>query len=131
MMEKLIGFIILVAALVLGGYYGMGVLTERAIKKNVDVINQTNGVDVTVTAYQRGLFKSKAMLNWTLNLAKPNDKTTKTVVVNMPLTIVHGPIMITNGKVRFGLGYAASHVTLPIDETVKPTLSLAVFVSYF
>jgi len=43
-MKKLAGLIIILAVLILGGYYGMGFLTERTIKRNINVINQSNGL---------------------------------------------------------------------------------------
>lgn len=32
-MKKLTGLVIILAVLILGGYYGMGILTERTVKK--------------------------------------------------------------------------------------------------
>ena len=47
-MKKLIGLVVIIAALVLGGYYGMGLVTERTLKKNVAIINQSNCLFVDV-----------------------------------------------------------------------------------
>ena len=131
-MKKFFGFIILIGALILGSYYGMGVLTERAIKKNIDVLNQGQGVQVTLHAYHRGLFHSHAMLKWNLHLSTPSaDSSFKTLNVDMPLTIHHGPIIIAHGQLHFGLGSAESSVAIPTDTEKQPQLNLRVFVNYF
>lgn len=142
-MKKLLGFIVVVAALLLGSYFGMGLLTERAIKKNIDVLNQTSGVDITLKSYHRGLFRSHAVLDWKLNLNKPQAVTPQdTLTISMPLQIDHGPIMTSNGHFLFGLGHAESNVALPIrlskqlpvkftSNSTTPIIHLSVFVSYF
>ncbi len=66
-MKKWIGLSIAVVVL-LGSYYGMGVATEKALKKNIDVLNQSNGAVVTVQHYQRGWFRSHAELQWTIKI---------------------------------------------------------------
>ncbi|MDP3560763.1 MAG: DUF945 family protein [Legionellaceae bacterium] len=148
-MKKLVGFVALVAALVLGGYYAMGILTERAIKKNIDVLNQVNGVTVTLKQYHRSWFKSEALLNWTLILPARSvikngitiNQPLKTYDLQMPLHICHGPFIFADSKVKFGLGYANSIVTIPpiyekqfneayAANSTKPSLNLSVFVSY-
>lgn len=149
-MKKLVGFVVILAALVLGCYYGMGVLTERTLKKNIDVLNQSNGVTVVLKQYQRGWFTSNAMLDWTLTVpareVQINGQTVsepeQTFAAQMPLSIHHGPFIFANSKVTFGLGYANSRVLLPsmydekfnamyTPESTKPSLELSIFVSYF
>ena len=56
-MKKLAGLIIILADLILGGYYGMGVLTERTFKKNIEVINQSNGLFAQVINAEHGAHK--------------------------------------------------------------------------
>jgi len=148
-MKKLIGFVVLIAALLLGCYYGMGVLTERTLKKNIDVLNQSDGVTVVLKSYHRSWFTSDATLDWTLTIparvierngqmiAEPES----TYTAQMPLMIHHGPIMVANGQLMFGLGYASSRVDLPAayldkfntlytPDSVKPSLQLSVYVNY-
>ena len=67
-MKKLAGLIIILAVLILGGYYGMGVLTERTIKKNIEVINQSNGLFAQIEQYNRGWFSSDAKIKWRLHV---------------------------------------------------------------
>lgn len=139
-MKKLLGFILIVVALVLGTYYGMGVLTERAIKKNIDVLNRANNLNVVLKSYHRGLFHSNAALDWTLNPGS-SDAAHPSLVINMPLVIGHGPIIFSQNKILFGLGQATGKVELPFNdpklavqftaESTKPVIDLAVFVSYF
>lgn len=140
-MKKILGFVIIVIALGLGGYYGMGLLTERAIKKNIDVLNHTNDVNVQLKSYRRGLFCSHAVLDWTLNTQPLKNGTQAPVMIQMPLVIKHGPIIFSHHRVLFGLGQAEGTVVLPIDaansaqkftsESIKPTIRLSVYVSYF
>lgn len=144
------GLVVIVAALVLGGYYGMGLVTERTLKKNVDVINQSNGLFVDIEQYDRGWFTSTAVLNWRLHiperLVKDQNGQSTTVPaqdhkIQMPLTIYHGPIIYTGTGVRFGLGFASSELSLPpmylqkfsnlfTSASDQPKLRLSIFVNY-
>lgn len=149
-MKKFIGLVVILAALVLGGYYGMGVATEHTLKKNIGVVNQSNGVLVEIRQYDRGWFRSKAMLNWRFHMparvVKNQDGQAITLPsqdynVEMPLAIYHGPIIFMGPHVRFGLGYAYSDLTIPEqyvqkfssmfgDGSSKPILKLSIFVNY-
>ena len=149
-MKKLIGLVVIIAALVLGGYYGMGLVTERTLKKNVAIINQSNGLFVDIEQYHRGWFKSVAVLNWRLHIPEhlvnnQNGPSTTAPAqdynVQMPLTIFHGPIIISDMGLKFGLGYAHSDVAMPAmyldkfsnlftNESTKPKLVLSLFVNY-
>ena len=148
-MKKLVSFVVVLAALVLGCYYGMGVLTERTFKKNIDVLNQSNGIVVALETYHRGWFESQAKLHWTLTVpARMIEKNGQSIIepaksymADMPLVIHHGPFIYDNSKLMFGLGYANSQVILPASfdqefnalytaESTKPSLDLNVFVSY-
>ncbi len=148
-MKKKIGFVVIFAALVLGSYAGMGIVTERTFKKNIDVLNQVNGIKVELVQYQRGWFKSHAILNWSMVIpartiqvnGKSLSEPESNYKTQMLLTIYHGPIIVTNSKLLFGLGYAHSQILLPASydakfkekytpDSTKPTLDLDVFVSY-
>lgn len=150
-MKKLTGLIIVLAVLILGGYYGMGILTERTIKKNIEVINQSNGLFADIQEYKRGWFSSDAKIKWRLHVPERvvNDANgqSQTVAaqdynIEMPIVIHHGPIIFVNKNVRFGLGYAETAFPLPqqyeqqfnelfTKESVKPRLDLSIFVNYF
>ncbi|RUR16648.1 DUF945 domain-containing protein [Legionella sp. km535] len=149
-MKKLTGLIIILAVLVLGGYYGMGVLTERTIKNNVQVINQSNGLLADIEQYNRGWFSSDAKIKWRLHVpervVKDADGKSQTVAaqdyqMDMPLVIHHGPFILANKSLRFGMGYAETVFPFPeqynkqFDEmfskdSIKPQLDLSIFVNY-
>ncbi|WP_298626417.1 YdgA family protein [uncultured Legionella sp.] len=149
-MKKLTGLITILAVLVLGGYYGMGVLTENTIKKNVEVINQSNGLFADIQQYNRGWFSSDAKIKWRLHVpervVKDSDGQSQTVAaqdyqMEMPLVIHHGPFIFANNRLRFGMGYAETKFPFPeqynqqFDEmfskdSMKPQLDLSIFVNY-
>ncbi|MDF1757460.1 MAG: DUF945 family protein [Legionellaceae bacterium] len=150
-MKKVVGFVVvlLLAALLIGGYYETGVLTESNLKKNIEVLNKSDEVKVSVAKYQRGWFKSNAILNWTISIpskviernGKRIFKPSQVYHAEMPLVIQHGPIILQNQQVRFGIGAASSHLDLPneyarkfdelyTDTSIQPSLNLDFFVSY-
>ncbi len=150
-MKKLIGLVLILAVLILGGYYGMGLLTERTIKKNIEVLNQTNGLYAQVEQYHRGWFSSDAQVKWQIHLPErvitENDGITRTLAaedqeLTTPIHICHGPIIFCHHKVRFGMGYAQTQFTLPtqykkqFDEqfaagSIQPHFDLSIFINYF
>ncbi len=150
-MKKLAGLIIILAVLILGGYYGMGFLTERTIKKNIEVINQTNGLFANIEQYDRGWFTSDAQVKWRLHvperIVKDANGNSQTIAAqdyqaSMPIKICHGPFIICNNKLRFGVGYAETGFPVPeqyakqfdeqfTKESTKPQLDLNIFVNYF
>lgn len=149
-MKKFTGLVIILAVLILGGYYGMGVLTERTIRKNIEVIDQSNGLYAEIEKYHRGLFSSEAQIKWRLHLpervVKDANGQAQTLPaqdynMEMPLTIHHGPVIFAKNHLRFGLGYAEVLFPFPSQyneqfdaqfkqESVKPQLDLSIFVNY-
>lgn len=149
-MKKVSGLVIVLAGSVLGGYYGMGMVTEKAIKKNMDVINRTNGLHAELQNYKRGWFDSKADIQWTLHIPERVTKDANGVAqttpaqdfkFEMPVKIYHGPFMYADHKLRFGMGFANSEIQLPKDlaeqfsqnftkESVQPKLDLNIAVNY-
>ena len=149
-MKKIIGLVVIIAAIVLGSYYGMGFITERTIKKNLTVINQSNGIQIKIVSYDRGWFTSKAVFDWNLHLPERQSKDQNGDVVtidaqdyhvNMPIIIYHGPIIYSDQGVKFGFGYAHSEVKLPstyvkkfestfTSDSIKPILDLSLYVNY-
>ncbi|CDZ75874.1 hypothetical protein BN59_00134 [Legionella massiliensis] len=150
-MKKFTGLVVLIAVLVLGSYYGMGYLTEKRVKQDLKIVNQSNGLSVEVEKYNRGWFSSTAELAWRLHVPEhvvtTQDGQSKTVSaedynLEMPLTIHHGPIIIVDKGVKFGLGYAHTDLALPSkiseqfksnfsSESTEPKLDLSLFVNYF
>lgn len=149
-MKKLIGLVVILTVLVLGSYYGMGVITERTLRKNLEIVNQSNGLLVNIVDYKRGWCTSEARLNWRFQapehvIKDSNGKTqtiaAKTYNMQMPLKIHHGPIIFADSNVLFGLGYASTTLELPneymaqfnqvyTDNSIKPNLNLSIFVNY-
>ncbi|STX52705.1 putative membrane protein YdgA-like protein [Legionella busanensis] len=149
-MRKLVVLVVVLAILVLGGYYAMGAVTERTIKRNIATINRTNGVNAQIVKYHRGWFTSNALLNWRITVPERQVKDTngqvqtlpaQNLTLNMPLKIYHGPIIIANKTVKFGMGYGSTDILLPVeyqqqfnnyfmDGSTQPKLNLSLFVTY-
>ncbi len=149
-MKKFAGLVVVLAVLVLGGYYGMGLVTERTLKKDIKLINLSSGVFVDIKEYHRGWFTSKAIFNWRLHVAErvvkgQDGQSTITpaqdYAIDMPLTVYHGPIMFVDSGVKFGLGYAYTDLTVPpayaaqfssmfTAESIKPQVDVSILVNY-
>lgn len=149
-MKKLLGLVLVLAALILGSYYVTGYITEHTFKKNIALISPSNGLAVSVGQYHRGWFHSNALLDMNLHIpartVTNQDGQTTTVneqdfKVQVPVDIYHGPVMIVDSKPLFGLGYAHSHVILPDSyaekltqnytaESISPVLNMTLFVNY-
>ncbi|KTC66452.1 putative membrane protein YdgA-like protein (plasmid) [Legionella adelaidensis] len=150
-MKRILGLVVIIAALVLVSYYGMGLMTERTIKKDLQLINQSQGVHAELIEYKRGWFTSHAKFNWTLHIPErvvknEDDQTTTTLPAQdyklyMPLKVYHGPIIFADKAVHFGLGYGFTRLNLPqeyvqrfretftADSTI-PQLDISVLVNY-
>lgn len=149
-MKKLTGFVIILAVLILGGYYGMGILTEKAIKKNIEIVNQSNGLTAEIIQYDRGFASSDAKVKWRLHVPEgvAKDATGQAQIIpaqdyqmELPLHIKHGPVFFTGNRLRFGMGNAESVIPFPSQyveqfnklftkESIKPQLDLNIFVNY-
>lgn len=149
-MKKITGLVVVLAALILGAYYGTGVITERTIKKNITVVNQSGGMLVDIAQYHRHWFGSNAQVTVKIHMPEQmnQDIDGKTITipaqdfsVDMPVNIHHGPIIYADSRVLFGLGYAEGQVSLPKELLEKistvfevpvkqPDLDLSVFVNY-
>lgn len=151
-MKKFVGLVVVLAALVLGGYYAMGVATEHTLRKNLAVVSsQSNGLAVDIAEYNRGWFTSSTILNWKLHLPERVTKTAdgqsqtlpaQDFQLKMPVTIFHGPVIFADDGVHFGLGYGRTVLTLPPEysdkfkqkfsaDSTQPQLDLSLFVNYF
>lgn len=149
-MKKLTGLVIILAVLILGGYYGMGILTERTVKKNIEVINQSNGLFADIQEYKRGWFCSDAIVKWRLHVperivtgddGKSQTMPAQDYQMEMPIKIYHGPFIYANKQMRFGMGYAQTVFPFPekynqqfnelfSKDSEKPQLNLSIFVNY-
>lgn len=149
-MKKLTGLVIILAVLILGGFYGMGIFTEKTIKKNIEVINQSNGLVAEIQQYKRGWFRSDAIIKWRLHVPErvvtDSDGKSQTVAaqdyqMEMPVVVYHGPIIYADHQLRFGMGFAQTVFPMPEQynkqfeelfskESTKPQLDLSIFVNY-
>lgn len=149
-MKKFTGLVIILAVLVLGSYYGMGYLTEKKVREDLQIVNQSNGLTANIESYKRGWFTSKAILNW--NLLVPEHVITSAegqsetipaqeYQMKMPLTIHHGPVIFADKRIKFGLGFAHTELSLPekfaqqfndtfSSSSTQPKLDLSLLVSY-
>ncbi|GGI88868.1 YdgA family protein [Legionella impletisoli] len=149
-MKKLVGLIIILVVLVLGGYYGTGLMTERTLKRDITLVNQANGLNVTINRYDRGWFTSKADLLWKVHVpervvknqdGQPTLQPAQDYTLDMPLSIYHGPVIFAEDGVHFGLGYAKTELNLPdqfkqkfadafTTDSTSPKLNVSVLVNY-
>jgi uncharacterized protein YdgA (DUF945 family) len=149
-MKKIIASIIILSVLVIGGYYGSGLITQRTFNRNMALLNDTSGLSVQIQGYQRSLFSSKANLLWQIQTPEHLNKDAqgistlspaKTITFEMPLTVYHGPVMVTPKGLYFGLGYGSSEINLPAEYltqfnqrfaagSTQPKIDLALFVSF-
>ncbi len=152
-MKKMVvwsGVIISGVALVVGAYFGMGLLTERTLEHTISMLDQSNGVWVELTNYQRGLFRSRALLTWKLRVPAHSMLNKDGQHVNvpeamyqmpMPLLIQHGPLGISQDHVYLGLGYAQTSMELPTEVndvfdknyttgSIKPKINVSFSVNY-
>jgi uncharacterized protein YdgA (DUF945 family) len=150
-MKKVIGSVTTLAALVLASYYSTGFVTERTLKKNLVMIDQTSGLSVQIANYDRGLFTSQVKLVCQVQTPdhfvknEAGDMTlvpSKAFTLDMPITIYHGPVIYAgNHGVHFGLGYANSELVLPeaylaqftkdyTADSTTPKIDLSLFVTY-
>jgi len=148
-MKKFAGLVVILAVLVLGSYYVMGLITERTVKHNLTNMNQTTGVHVDIAQYDRGWYTSNALFNWQITVPEhtvTENGQTQTIPaqeykMSTPVKIYHGPIIFANDTVKFGMGYAYSDVPLPAEyndqfnatftpDSVKPEMQMTMFVNY-
>lgn len=149
-MKKIIGIVVLLLVVILGGYFGTGLVTEHTIQKNLAALNQANGMSAELVDYRRGLFTSDALLTWRMQVpekvTKKSDGGTvvtppKSYTFEMPLVMYHGPVMFQNGRFRFGLGSATGRLSLPdaymedfsslfTEKSTKPKLTISFFITY-
>ena len=150
-MKKLTAIVVILALLLLGAYYGTGLITERTLKQNIEVVNQAKGIFVDIAQYKRGWFVSAAKLRVKITIPEQIERDVQTkqmhtvpaenYTMQVPFEIYHGPIIYNKSGVMFGLGYAQTQLDLPDvvenklskffkQESTLPILNLGVFVNY-
>lgn len=148
-MKKIAVLSVLFIGMLLGAYYGLGYLTERNLKKNLSFIQDSDRYKITIVNYKRGFFSSNAIVNVeVVSSAKVIEKDGKrifhpasTYFTALPLTIYHGPIIVQDTSLKFGLGVAKSHIIIPSHyiknfknkyskDSNKPELNINIFVNF-
>lgn len=149
-MKKIVGLVVILAVLILGSYYGTGMITERKVRETVKVINQNNGIYAEIKSYSRGWFHSTASIDWNLQIpervidganAKPQTIPAQKYEISMPLAINHGPFIFSDSGMKFGVGFAKTDLDLPpkyvkqfdslfTADSTKPQVDLGLFVNY-
>ncbi|WP_083852149.1 DUF945 family protein [Legionella tunisiensis] len=129
-MKKCIGSLVVLAVLILIAYYVMGFVLERTLSKNVNSIPKSPILSVELDDYQRGWFSSQALLAVKMHIpaqeTTDEEGETKTeppadVDMSFPLIIHHGPFIISNYGMGFGMG----------QVTTRPETHFHVLVNYF
>jgi uncharacterized protein YdgA (DUF945 family) len=150
-MKKLLGFLCLIVILVLGSLYGMGILTERTLQKNVAEVNASSAIVLNIKKYERGLYQSSAVVDMKFKIpgySFVDDNSNEVSVpgryydISLPLNIEHGPVLFEHRPMLFGFGLIESHVVIPDEYTQKfnitydalakkPELDLSLFVDFY
>lgn len=128
-MKKWTGILASLIVLVFIGYFICGRLVKSDLEKVVDALPKSQFFSFQLTEYSKGLFCSKAVLDFKMHV--PAQNSTPTAVTNnpvkaidmefkVPLLIHHGPLIWTASGLRFGLG----------QVTTRPETHYGVFISY-
>lgn len=126
-MKKILATLITVPALFVGSYYVTGYFTERTLKNDVALLNESSAFKAYFKSWNRGWFTSNANFDWVMQVpervladGQGGNKVipAQNLTVNTPLTIYHGPLMFTPSGVKAGLGYAETELVLP-DEYLR------------
>lgn len=129
-MKKWTVILIILLVLILLSYFISGLFVKHTINKNISAFHDTSVMSIQLDKYQQSWFSSTVLL--TLKMHIPEQKTTDkngAVTVNppfdfdlsYPLHVDHGPFIITDSGLRFGLGYI----------TTRPQTHYGALIDYF
>ncbi|KTC95238.1 YdgA family protein [Legionella feeleii] len=129
-MKKWTGFLVVLVVLILIAYYVMGFVLERTLNKNINSIPKSPVLSVELDNYERGWFSSQALLAVKMHI--PAQETTDAqgessteppadVDMSFPLIINHGPFIVSDYGMGFGMG----------QVTTRPETHFHVLVNYF
>lgn len=116
-MRKWIISLLLLIIIVLGSYPIVGMIAGSTLKKNVDNIPKNPLITWQLKNYKRGWFCSTADLNLLINLPAQKSKDAQGHVkiqpelhlsLDFPLSVRHGPFILTNNGLRFGLAWVTT-----------------------
>lgn len=128
MKKVLLSLIILIVLGGLGGYYYVGMVAEKDLKKSVSDANlvlqeqaqESGALKLSLQNYDRGIFNSHADLVVSMDIkvpSAPNRPAMRMPALSYPikLDIAHGPFIFKTQK--FGIGYAKALIAVP--EKIK------------
>jgi|GEM_PF-6496450 len=116
-MKKWTGIFLTLAILILVSYYIMGRIVESTLNKNIKALPKTPMLTLKLNKYDRGWFSSQAALTLIMHLpeqrsANSSGQAQLTPPLDMdlsfPLIINHGPIIMTEAGIRFGMGHVTT-----------------------
>jgi uncharacterized protein YdgA (DUF945 family) len=121
-MKKLLGISLLVLAMLLpASYYATGLLSERIITNNIGALNQSSVTNIVIKNYHRGWLKSSVEMHLVISKPQTNGSSNSVYELDVPVVLWHGPIIIKNNNIEFGLANADIKVELPKDVQQKFT----------
>ncbi|AOW51119.1 TPA: DUF945 domain-containing protein [Legionella pneumophila subsp. pneumophila] len=116
-MKKWIISLLLLIIIVLCSYPIIGMMALSTVKKNVDNIPKNPFLTWQLKDNHRGWFCSTAVLNLLVNLPAQENKDAQGNVkvqpalhlsLDIPMVIHHGPFIMTNNGLRFGLAWVTT-----------------------
>lgn len=116
-MKKWTGLSLTLVILVLAAYYIMGRVVESTLNRNINALPQAPVLTLKLDKYERGWFSSTAALALIMHVPEQHNtdssgmaQTTPPVDLDLsfPLTINHGPIIMTDAGIRFGMGHVST-----------------------
>lgn len=118
--------VVVVLGLLAISYYITGVKAEKEFNAFLESTNNIPNLTITADNYQRGWLKSSVHIHAILHRPEQPytqdgiEKTLPAEDVNFSFNtdIYHGPIIVANNSIAFGLGYARAEVPLP-DEALS------------
>ncbi|AMP89032.1 YdgA family protein [Legionella pneumophila] len=128
-MKKWIISLLLLIVIVLCSYPIIGMMALSTVKKNVDNIPRNPFLTWQLKDNHRGWFCSTGVLNLLVNLPAQENKDAQGNVkvqpalhlsLDFPMVIHHGPVIMTNNGLRFGLAWV----------TTKPETHYGALINY-
>ncbi|MCW8398049.1 YdgA family protein [Legionella sp. PATHC038] len=128
-MKKWTGFFVLLVVLTLVAYYAIGLTIKSTLNKNINSIPKSSAFNVRLHEYHSGWFSSHAIISIKMHI--PAQTTTDKNGVakteppvdfdtDIPILIKHGPFIVTNYGIRFGMGII----------TTQPETHYEAFINY-
>lgn len=148
-MKKIAGLVVILVVLILGSFYLMGYQSEAGVNAFVKGLNKAEGVSARIADYHRGWFTSDAVIETKVVVPERVVKSNGQMItvpaeeysLEVPLKIKHGPVILSNQGMYFGLGYASTEIGLPdklaqrfqqlfTDKSDKPVIRVSLYINY-